>query len=301
MNFTAKLHMPKAALAAAAALAILAPGMAQADAIAQAILTVSNFSLAPGAGIQITNAATSGDVSASLNGAPATTQASNTNGLFTLNVSQGAGYNPLVPIPGPATPTSTYTGSYAAQNGSVLFGTGTAEVDNTVSLFPAGVGSAQSNVNLAASFNVNVTTASAINFSFDATGFLRAYLGLDAGQSGSARAAYQWNVSIVDENDDEVFFWEPNGSVGGITGGTETADAFDMTANRSRLQDGNAQIGVFSGSFAAFTNTLAVGSYTLNIDHNARSDAQVVPEPGALSLVGLALFGLAAVSRRRQK
>jgi hypothetical protein len=111
-----------------------------------------------------------------------------------------------------------------------------------------------------------------------------------------------------------VFSWVPDGSVGsGIVGGIESADAENLNATLAAFpgQDlthsGPYAAGVF-GHYAASTNALAGGTYTLSFTMSeatdvtrvdTSTDTSTVPEPQtyALIVIGLGVMGIAA--RRR--
>jgi len=297
----------KGGLALAAALSMLAPGLAHADAVAQSILNISGFTVTPSNGaaldlssIQVGN---NGDVSASFGGAAAVTQVANPgSGGFNLSVSAGpnaASYSPGTALIGAAT--LNYAGSTSSLSGNSLeAGGATAKVDNTVSLVPGGTGSTQSNVNLLSEFSITTDQASTFKFDFSATAFLRAYLSLAAGQKGTVNASYGWTLTIEDSDGNTVFAWTPDGTVDAITGGTETADAFDLTAGRATLTSNDRVTNnLVSGSFSAITNILEAGTYTFQIAQTSSADATVIPEPGSLALLGVALCGAAFAGRRR--
>ena len=69
-----------------------------------------------------------------------------------------------------------------------------------------------------------------------------------------------FNISLTDSFG-EVFSWSPDGAIGNIVGGTETADAFDLNYGIS----GNTTYDPTLGLFSATTNSLSAGYYTLNI------------------------------------
>ena len=141
------------------------------------------------------------------------------------------------------------------------------------------------------------------DLSFDATSFLRAMLA-PFGEIGSANAAFSWIITVADSLGSTVFSWEPDGAVNtNIIGGTETSDGFDLS------QSTNVNLGGFdfpavksnAGSFLATTDFFDPGLYVLTIDHKSNADATLrIPEPGALSLVALGLFGMGMVARRRK-
>lgn len=291
---------------AAAVVTALAPTVASADAVAQAYLNITNFGISADQAFSVLAFTDSGDVSASINGGAPAAGGFNGQGGFTLNKSVGpdaVSYTPLIALTG--APSQNYVGSYSFLNGGdPLAGTVQAAVDNTVSLHPGGTGTAQSNVNLTATFLLSVASNNTVfSLDFDADAFLRTMLD-PFGASGSANAKYDWDITVRNfATGAEVFYWAPDGSLSGnITGGTETVDDFDLS-QASGINFGGADFQFTdNGSFAAKTNPFATGVYALTINHKSNADADLnVPEPSALALAGLALLAVGFVSRGRRR
>jgi len=291
--------------AGAALVAGLAPSLAQADAVAQSILNVQDFTFRSGnsalgfSGVAlpagVLAATTTADAFAELNGS--VDNGSAIAGGRRADVGNVAFYTPGSFIAG--APTAAYVGSNAVQTGNAVFGSSTAKVDNTVSLKPDGDGTAQGNVNLNADYTLSIANAGTkLEVRFDAESWLRAYLD----NNGEATASTSWVMTIRNSAGATVFRWTPDGILGsGISGGTEYADAFAMTDTVSRLTAGNQQVVNALGNFEAETNGLAAGLYNLSIRHTGNADAQVLPEPGSMALLSVALFGAGFAARRRAK
>lgn len=289
---------------AVAVAAALAPTTASANAVAQAYLNLYDFGFNATSGSYSVLAFTdSGDVSASINGGAAATDDFNGSGTFTLNKSVGpdaGSYAPLTALSG--VPTQNYVASYSFLNGGnpATYDV-VAAVDNVVSLVPTGVGTAQSNTNLTATFLIAVNTDAIFNLAFSADAFYRTMLD-PFGVSGSANAAYSWNITVKNSTNQTVFYWAPDGSVDSdIIGGTELSDDFSLTQGAGINFGGFDFSSLDNGDFEATTNTFGAGLYSLTINHKSNADATLIPEPSALALTALGLFAAGFVGRRRRK
>jgi len=284
--------MKKSIIQAAALLVLAAsaglPGGAWASSYAVSYNTISGFSLAFGGGaggltpftFSVDAALTTYGVDAGLSmmDAPAACVNCSYNNSFTSH----------------GTATEYGYGDALILNANVQGGVGAASSIGEVSAFNS-AGLAVGSNTMTATFTVSGTPGS-VSFGFLSSPYMSTML---AAGGVSANANQLMSVSI-NKGLTNVFSWRPDGILGNAFGGTESADPFTLNSSLTA----NALFAPGSGSFAAATNSLSTGTYTLKItmaNYVNATSATVVPLPAAAWLFGSGLLGMAGLARSRKK
>ena len=171
----------------------------------------------------------------------------------------------------------------------------------------------QSNTSLTVSFSI-VGGPATLDLSFMADPDQRAQI---FGAVGTYLAQSNMNASISLSNNTTggSINWTPNGILSPLTGCTtngttatctETAD--DVTLNRNistalnpSTSDSSYEVANFFQNFGIHVANLEAGDYTIALNSvTSTSISRVVPEPGSLALIGVALLGLGFGASRRQ-
>jgi hypothetical protein len=220
----------------------------------------------------------------------------NGSGYYTLIGSNGTNYSwGDANVVQEQSPTATLTTRNAAETNIASNGFGNADGTNNSSI------------------GLSVTVGScggacSISFAFDADPFIMATLDSGAQAGSIARGTLAFSISLTDTTTGAVVFdWTPNGTIGsGIAGGTESADAENLNlsvaalAGQTLTHSGPYAAGTF-GHYAATTNSLAPGTYSLSIFMNEKADVQLVsiPEPDIYALILPGLCAMVFMARRR--
>jgi hypothetical protein len=152
--------------------------------------------------------------------------------------------------------------------------------------------SATSNNNLNAKFTFVLNQDTGITFDFDVDAWLQVALTSDELFPGFATASYGMSFSIVNLTDGgNVYTFNPD--LFGTGEKTLSLNA-PLPIDVELTRDATAK------HFSSTTVKLFAGkTYQLSARINTDADAERVPEPGVLALVGLGLLGM-GVSRRRK-
>lgn len=171
-----------------------------------------------------------------------------------------------------------------------------ARVRSDVSLTGTGDGTANADVGLNAGFIFSLVNNINIGVNFNGSVDLIAFT--DAGTTfpGNAQASSSLSIVLTDlsNNGAEVF------SFGNALSQGLNPCGLNATRSRNAPFNGSSTYSC-NGLFSATTGILTAGTqYQLSIRQNANADAQFVPEPGVLSLMGLGLLGIGVALRKRK-
>lgn len=307
---------------AVAALGASMAGSAHADALAQAVLNVTNFQFTSGgtaldkSAFSLLTITDSTNLSAKLNNVsdntPYTSLSLGGVGFATQTLCAPGGTcpSPFVNQPVGASGLSATAGSFL--NGVPITGLGFALGANaTTAGFAQVIGTAQGNTQSGLTLNSTIQFALAgvpvnpISLSFSASQILKAWAGPILG-NGTAGNSLSFTLNHVNAAGATVtdFSWTPDAGTGGIVGGTAVASGCNINASAARgFPPGGTDDESCSGNFSAtMSGLLSAGVvYTLGVTQQSITNVISVPEPSSVALAGLALAGLGFAGLRRRK
>jgi hypothetical protein len=198
----------------------------------------------------------------------------------------------------------TYNNSFMPHGSATEYAYGDARIGNTN--VQGGVGAARSigevsafnssglafgSNTMLASFTVSGTPGT-VSFNFLSAPHMNTLLT----PGGVSATANQLMSISINQGLTKVFEWKPDGTLGATFGGAESADTFTLNSSLS----GSALFDPGSGNFAATTNNLSLGTYSLKItmaNYVSAESMAAVPVPAAVWLFGSGLVPLLVVGR----
>lgn len=308
-----------AAIAGAGIIGFAVSGQAWAGAYGLGYMDIQDFTLTPSSGALVLTGAVTTSLSNTPNLNPGAVQSvggvNPTDAPLGCADNNGGGFcggvvNNSYPIgnPNQAGPSYAFddsdldaTGIIQAAGFVPVPGTGgRATAISELNLAETGNGAAGAGNSLAAELTIDLTQAASIAIDFLAASQLRSFVDA-ASVGGVSNANTSFRIEIQDATLATVFEWEPDTApMGGALG----AAPFDMNEGTVAGVGTDDQLINALVAFGATTNVLPFGTYTLNVNVDVDTAANVqkadVPEPGAILLLSAGIAGMGFSLRRRQ-
>jgi PEP-CTERM motif len=148
--------------------------------------------------------------------------------------------------------------------------------------------SSGNNLKITTNFSFIASATGVISFSYNADAYVRAYLSSDV-NGINAIATIGFTVTVQDT----------------LTGGIVLAHApLAINAGAARSATLPGQDFTHTQTAAAFADSFGVVAgrgYQITINHVSETDAEVIPEPGSLAILGAGLLSMGLIRRRKRK